>query len=386
MSAMNGTVRRLYDGVALSYGMTMVVLGSTIPSGLYSIYQRDWGLGSSSTVVFFSFYVVGVVIALLFGHVSDTVGRKPVILTCIALSLASSATFTLTTNFPGLCIARTLSGLSVGLCTGAFTAALQEAISPALGALLSTIYTSLSLALGLLFGAFIALHSGLPLRIPFIIYGILTLVAGALVLLITETLDNRGRLRLKVQIGVPKNLVAAFIPFAVAIGVAYGTNGLFQSVVPLSMKGLGVSSQLGMASTTFLMLAVSAATQIGMAFLPREPSLAAGMIILVVGLGSTAVSLIIGASVVAWFGICISGVGQGISFRTSLAGMAELSPRSDKAKTVSTYYVVGYVATAVPALAAGIVGGQPFVVAIVCAIVAAFAISNVFLLRSGKRL
>lgn len=139
MSAMNGTVRRLYDGVALSYGMTMVVLGSMIPSGLYSIYQRDWGLGSSSTVVFFSFYVVGVVIALLFGHVSDTVGRKPVILTCIALSLASSATFTLTTNFPGLCIARTLSGLSVGLCTGAFTAALQEAISPALGALLSTI-------------------------------------------------------------------------------------------------------------------------------------------------------------------------------------------------------------------------------------------------------
>lgn len=385
MSAMNDTVRRLYDGVALSYGMTMVVLGSTIPSGLYSIYQRDWGLGSSSTVVFFSFYVVGVVIALLFGHVSDTVGRKPVILTCVGLSLASSVTFTLTTNFPGLCIARTLSGLSVGLCTGAFTAALQEAISPALGALLSTIYTSLSLALGPLFGAFIALHSGLPLRIPFIIYGILTVIAGALVLLITETLENREWLRLNVQIGVPKNLVSAFIPFAVAIGVAYGTNGLFQSVVPLSMKGLGVSSQLGMAFTTFLMLAVSAATQIGMAFLPREPSLAAGMIILVVGLGSTAVSLIIGEPIVAWFGICISGIGQGISFRTSLAGTAELSPRSDKAKTVSTYYVVGYVATAVPALGAGIVGGQPYVVAIVCAIVAAFAISNVFLLRSGKR-
>ncbi|MDN8624294.1 MULTISPECIES: MFS transporter [Corynebacterium] len=198
MGAMTGTVRRVYDGIALSYGMTMVVLGSTIPSGLYSIYQRDWGLGSSSTVVFFSFYVVGVVIALLFGHVSDIVGRKPVILTCIALSLASSMTFTLATNFPGLCIGRTLSGLSVGLCTGAFT--------------------------------------------------------------------------------------------------------------------------------TFLMLAVSAATQIGMAFLPREPSLAAGMIILVAGLGSTAV----------------------------------------------------------PALAAGIVGGQPFVVATVCAIVAACAISNVFLLRSGK--
>ena len=104
--------------------MSMVVLGSKSPSGLYSIYQRDCGLGFSSTVVFFSFYVVGVVIALLFGHISDTVGRKPVISTCIALSLALSVTFTLTTNFPVLCIARTLSELSVGLCTGAFTAAL----------------------------------------------------------------------------------------------------------------------------------------------------------------------------------------------------------------------------------------------------------------------
>ena len=159
----------------------------------------------------------------------------------------------------------------MGLCTGAFTAVLQAAISPALGALLSMIYTSLSLALGPLFGAVIALHSGLPLRVPFIIYGILTLVAGALVLLITETLENRRRLKLNVQIGVPKNLVSEFIPFAVAIGVAYGTNGLFQSVVPLSMKGLGVSSQLGMAFTTFLMLAVSAATQLGMAFLPASP-------------------------------------------------------------------------------------------------------------------
>lgn len=364
--------------------MTMVVLGSTIPSGLFDISAR-LGAGIQLNCRLLFFFVVGVVIALLFGHVSDTVGRKPVILTCFALSLASSVTFTLTTNFPGLCIARTLSGLSVGLCTGAFTAALQEAISPALGALLSTIYTSLSLALGPLFGAIIALHSGLPLRIPFIIYGILTFVAGALVLLITENLDNRGGLKLKVQIGVPKNLVSAFIPFAVTIGVAYGTNGFFQSVVPLSMEGLGISSQLGMAFTTFLMLAVSAATQIRMAFLPREPSLAAGMIILVAGQGSTAVSLIIGAPIVAWFGICISGVGQGISFRTSLASTAELSPRPDKAKTVSTYYVVGYVATAVPALAAAIVGGQPYVVAIVCAIVAAFAISNVFLPRSGKR-
>lgn len=385
MSAMNSTMRRVYDGVALSYGMTWVVLGSTIPSGLYSIYQRDWGLGSSSTVVFFSFYVVGVVIALLFSHVSDTVGRKPVILTCVLLSLASSITFIFTSNFLGLCIARNFSGWSVGLCTGAFTAALQEAIAPALGALLSTIYTSLSLALGPLFGAVIALHSRSPLRVPFIIYGVLTVIAGVLVLLVTETLEDRGRLRLRIQIGVPKNIVAAFIPFAFAIGVAYGTNGLFQSVVPLSMKGLGVSSQLGMAFTTFLMLAVSAVTQIGMAFLPREPNLTSGMIILVIGLGATAISLIVGESILAWFGICISGIGQGISFRTSLADTTELSPSSDKAKTVSTYYVVGYVATAIPALAAGIAGGQPHVVAIVCGIVAAFAISNVFLLRSGKR-
>ncbi|OMQ06278.1 hypothetical protein BXT90_08715 [Corynebacterium amycolatum] len=31
------------DGAALALGLVIVVIGSTMPSGLYAIYQRDWG-------------------------------------------------------------------------------------------------------------------------------------------------------------------------------------------------------------------------------------------------------------------------------------------------------------------------------------------------------
>src|SRR5699024_4909800 len=61
-------------GVILSLGMFGVVLGSTVPSGLYSIYQRQMGLPDSITTIVFSFYVVGVVVALVFGgHLSDQI-------------------------------------------------------------------------------------------------------------------------------------------------------------------------------------------------------------------------------------------------------------------------------------------------------------------------
>ena len=122
-------------GVILSLGMFGVVLGSTVPSGLYSIYQRQMGLPDSITTIVFSFYVVGVVVALVFGgHLSDQIGRRPLVLASIALSIASSATLYLAASESVLYLGRFLSGLSVGLCTGAFTAALRETVGNRLGA------------------------------------------------------------------------------------------------------------------------------------------------------------------------------------------------------------------------------------------------------------
>ena len=91
---MSGEVQaNVRDGAALALGLVIVVIGSTMPSGLYALYQHDWGLSANKTVVVFACYAVGVVVTLTYGHLSDSLGRKPIALVSMALSLASTLMF-----------------------------------------------------------------------------------------------------------------------------------------------------------------------------------------------------------------------------------------------------------------------------------------------------
>src|ERR1700750_2564649 len=59
---------------------------SGAPSPLYVVYQQQWGFSASSLTVVFAVYVAGLVAALLvFGALSDHVGRRPVLAAAIAL-------------------------------------------------------------------------------------------------------------------------------------------------------------------------------------------------------------------------------------------------------------------------------------------------------------
>lgn len=75
------TVETKRAGIILLFGMFQVVLGSTLPSGLYAIYERDWDLSRVQSTLVFASYVAGVLCSLIFlGSLADRIGRKPVIL------------------------------------------------------------------------------------------------------------------------------------------------------------------------------------------------------------------------------------------------------------------------------------------------------------------
>lgn len=79
-SPMAGTVKK-GAGLVLLFGMFQVVLGSTVSSGLYAIYEREWDLTRIQTTLVFAAYVAGVLFSLIFlGGLADRFGRKPAIL------------------------------------------------------------------------------------------------------------------------------------------------------------------------------------------------------------------------------------------------------------------------------------------------------------------
>lgn len=74
-----------------AYAFLATMLGTTLPTPLYALYQRRYGFSELTVTVIFAVYAAGVITALmLFGRVSDEAGRRPVLLAGLGLSALSA--------------------------------------------------------------------------------------------------------------------------------------------------------------------------------------------------------------------------------------------------------------------------------------------------------
>ncbi|AHI04331.1 hypothetical protein CFAL_08120 [Corynebacterium falsenii DSM 44353] len=338
----------------LAAGMFQVVIGSTLPSGLYAIYERDWDLSRGATTIVFAMYVAGVLISLLFlGHLADRIGRKKVIMASALLSISSSALFLLATGPGFLYAGRLLSGIAVGICTGAFTSALGDLSTAKRGAAISAIVTSGALAMGPLASAMVAHWLPFKLQLPFALHLVFLCVITFLLARLPETTRRTTRHTLsreESRLFATASHLFIFIICATMIGGAYGANGLWQSVVPLMIDGRGFS-QVYMATLASAMLGMSAVAQVVTLALPPKPMATVGLITLGTGFIVTAYAASSGSMPILWAGTTIVGIGQGLSFRSSLSIAAHVASDHRQSTAISLYYIFGYVMTAAAPLA-----------------------------------
>src|SRR5437868_5238284 len=103
------------------------MLGTTLPTPLYVLYESEYHLTSALVTVIFATYAVGVLVALLLlGRASDHFGRRPVLTAALGLAFGSTLLFVFAQNVPMLVAGRFLSGLCAGLLAGTATAGLAE--------------------------------------------------------------------------------------------------------------------------------------------------------------------------------------------------------------------------------------------------------------------
>lgn len=132
--------------------LVLLMLSSSVPSALYVLYQQKWGLSSGMITVVFALYAVTVLAGLLlFGSLSDTLGRRPVLGAGLVLAIVSMGLFAGAQGLGLLLAARAVQGLAVGLATGAMGAALLELSPrsrPALGAQVNSAGPTVGIGLG----------------------------------------------------------------------------------------------------------------------------------------------------------------------------------------------------------------------------------------------
>src|SRR5699024_4811273 len=115
--------------IGVAYAFIMVMLGTTLPTPLYPIYEATFGLSSITITIIYAVYAVGVISALLvFGQLSDRIGRRYILLPGVVLSAVSAIVFLVTDNVTLLFVGRILSGFSAGLFTSTATATLVNLV------------------------------------------------------------------------------------------------------------------------------------------------------------------------------------------------------------------------------------------------------------------
>jgi MFS family permease len=344
--------------MALVLGVTM--LGTTLPTPLYVIYQSRWHLSAAMVTVTFAVYAAAVLTTLLLaGRTSDEAGRRPVMAVALAASALSTVIFILAPDTGALIAARIVSGLSAGLMTGSATATLTELIpAPARrrASLVATAANMGGLGLGPLVAGLFAQYAPHPTTLVFEAYLALLAVAAIILLLVPETVSPRTRPTLRFAgLGIPERGRGEFIAAAVAAFVAFALLGLFSSLVPGFIGGvLHQDSHAVEGAVVFLLLAVGTVTQVTLSRFSSRRVVLAGL-----GLFLAALALIIAALARAGMALFLAGtvtggVAVGAIFLGSLATASRLAPAEQRGQAISAFFVACYAGLIIPVIGVGV--------------------------------
>src|SRR6185312_11890279 len=134
--------------------------------------------------IIYAVYAVAVLGTLLmFGRLSDHIGRRAVLLAALGFSALSAVIFMATSDLPDLFVGRFVSGISAGLVTGAATAYITELEafrgSRSRADVLATVANMGGLGLGPLLAGILAEHVAHPTVVPYLA-GLILLIPAVL--------------------------------------------------------------------------------------------------------------------------------------------------------------------------------------------------------------
>ncbi|MEV4619674.1 MFS transporter [Asanoa sp. NPDC049573] len=337
-----------------------VMLGTTVPTPLYPLYERSFGIVPVEVTVLFAVYAIGVVVGLLtLGRLSDQIGRKPVLAIALLLSAVAASLFLVSDSLTLLLVARVISGFSAALATGAGTAAIGEQLPASrkwLGPVLALLANMGGLASGTMLAGILAQWAGHPLRLSWIVD--LALLGAALVGLVTvaETV-RRTRPTFRFQrLSVPPEIRGEFVRASASAGAGFAVLGVLTSVTGILLgTELGRDDPALTGFVVFLGFVFTAAGQLIDRRLPPRVSLPAACVALVVAAGLIAWAVLGAALAPLLAAAVVVGLGTGSAVSAGLRSIATGVPAERRGEAFSAFFAILYTVLAVPAIGVGLV-------------------------------
>ncbi|MGI3747434.1 MAG: MFS transporter [Janthinobacterium lividum] len=341
----------------LAFVLLCFFAASSAPTPLYHLYQQAWGFSPVLLTVIFAVYALSLLATLLvFGSLSDYLGRRPVIWIGLLLEIVSMLLFIAATDVTWLIAARVLQGVATGVATSALGAAMLDSDAQQ-GPLLNSITPMFGMALGALGTSSLVEYAPLPMGLA---YGLLlaAFVGQAFYLLrVAETVTPQpGVLKtLRPRLAVPAQARGTLLLVLPADIAAWALGGFFLSLAPSLLTAATGSTSVLNGGFAVAALTLSGAISIHTLRL-RAPRLAllVGCSFLAIG-----VSVILAAVNLGWLrlfftGAVVAGVGFGASFLGALRMLLPLAHAHERGALMAAFLALSYLAFCIPALLAGV--------------------------------
>jgi MFS family permease len=344
--------------------LTLGLAISGIPSPLYSEYQREWHFSSLTVTLIFAVYALAALLALLVvGRLSDSIGRKPVLIGAQLLLLGGFGVFLAADNQGYLLAARALHGAAVGSIAAVAGAALLD-LRPQHGARIGRL-TGLALnsgmAAGVLGSALLGEFVPHPLIVPYLVaaIGVGATLAGTITMPEPLAPANRKPLNLSIRPRVPAAIRAEFTFTSVTTVVTWAVLGLYLSLAPaLTEQAAGSRSLLIGGTVPAVLLGAAALAQLATAGASPLHLAIGGDLLLGAGLLASLGAVTAHSAWAIYLSAVVIGAGLGPAFSGSLRHLSAVIPAAERGQVMSAYYLTGYLSNAVPVVLAGLAASR----------------------------
>jgi MFS family permease len=341
--------RRAASFWLLALLLALAVFSATAPSPLYAIYRATFGFAALTLTAIYAVYALGALAALLiFGRLSDYIGRRSVVAAGLVLLTVSMGVFISADGVGPLYIARIVQGMGAGIASGAINAwllDLQPPENPRFG-----------LGAGALGSGLLVQYAPNPLDL---IYWLLAgvFVAGLVFMpFIPDVVERRGGvlMSMRPQVGVPKVARAAFAAMTPSMVAIWALGGLYASLGPsLAISLLETNNRVaGGAVIAALFLTSAAASAVFRGAEPRA-AVVRGSLMLMAGVGLTLLAAAIESAAGLYVGSVVAGIGFGPAFSGVVRTLTVLAPPDKRGALVAAIYIVIYVSFSIPTVLAG---------------------------------
>ena len=339
----------------------LLFAGSNLPTPLFPIYEQRYSFGSGVVTLLFAVYVGVLIPALIvLGPATDRIGRRPLLVVGIALTVLSSAAFVTARGVAWLFAGEIIYGIGSAFVMSCVSVAIRE-LHPkqdvAGAALAASVAMAAGLTVGPLVSGILASATPWPTVSPYVLDMVLAALLAAALLRIPETRTRAITAGTRVRaIHVPAEIRRAFAGPASAGAASFMMVGWVFALSPSFLhEVLGIHITRPLVGGLFAALVVftnGAAQLVLRRHHGRGPTTVA-LCCVVLGMGIVAVAGVATSLAVAIVGGVIAGAGAGVAQMNAMAAVQHLAPTHTRGSVVSTYVTLCYLALSLPVIVAG---------------------------------